>query len=135
MACAEIIRLSAAGRAATLSPPQSTEHAMGKFVLIESNDSFQSKAVDGFVRLAADLAALGHEVTLFLVQNAVLMARRGIPTEPLRAASAAGVAVLADDFSLRERGIAAERMVEYVAADGIDAIVEKLAAGHKTFWH
>jgi predicted peroxiredoxin len=108
---------------------------MDKFVLIESNDSFQSKAVDGFVRLAADLAALGHEVTLFLVQNAVLMARRGTATEPLRAASAAGVAVLADDFSLRERGIPAERMVEHVTAESIDVVVAKLAAGHKTFWH
>ncbi|HVY64626.1 MAG TPA: DsrE family protein [Gammaproteobacteria bacterium] len=108
---------------------------MGRFLLIESDDAFQSKAVDGFLKLATDLASLGHRVTLFLVQNAVLMTRRGAPSEALHAAALAGVEVLADDFSLRERGIPAARMSEHVTVTGIDTVVDRLAAGDRAFWH
>jgi hypothetical protein len=44
-----------------------------------------------------------------------------------------GVTVLADDFSLQERGIS--KLAEGITAAPIDAIVDRLAAGHKTLWH
>jgi len=44
-----------------------------------------------------------------------------------------GVTVLADDFSLQERGIT--KLAEGVAAAPIDVVVDHLAAGDKTLWH
>jgi hypothetical protein len=43
------------------------------------------------------------------------------------------VTVLADDFSLQERGIA--KLAEGVTAAPIDVVVDHLAAGHKAIWH
>jgi len=43
------------------------------------------------------------------------------------------VKVLADDFSLKERGIS--KLAEGIAASPIDVVVDHLAAGHKTLWH
>jgi hypothetical protein len=47
----------------------------------------------------------------------------------------AGVKVLADDFSLAERGIPHARLAAGVDTAPIDVVVDHLAAGHKTFWH
>ena len=48
-------------------------------------------------------------------------------------AGRSGVKVLADDFSLQERGIT--KLAEGVAVAPIDVVVDHLAAGHKTLWH
>jgi hypothetical protein len=63
----------------------------------------------------------------------VLPARPSAHSAALSALARSGVTVLADDFSLRERGIA--QLVEGVAAAPIDVVVDDLAAGHKTLWH
>ena len=83
-----------------------------------------------------ELAKGGNEVTLFLVQNGVLPARRGAATnESLAALSAAGVTVLADDFSLRERGIVGERLSDGVASAALDVVIDQMADGAKTIWN
>jgi hypothetical protein len=46
-----------------------------------------------------------------------------------------GVEVLADDFSLRERGIVAGRLASGVKSAPIDVVVDQLADGRKTIWH
>jgi len=43
------------------------------------------------------------------------------------------VKVLADDFSLQERGIS--KLADGVLASPIDVVVDHLEAGHKTLWH
>jgi len=83
--------------------------------------------------LAKGLVEGGNQVTLFLVQNGVLPARPSAHSAALSALARSGVTVLADDFSLRERGIA--QLAEGVAATSIDVVVDDLAAGHKTLWH
>jgi hypothetical protein len=108
---------------------------MSKYMLIESRDPFESNDVAFSYDLAAGLAKAGHEVTLLLVQNGVLPARRGAKADALARAMSAGVKVLADDFSLAERGIATSRLVGGVAPAPIDVVVEHMAHGHKTLWH
>jgi predicted peroxiredoxin len=108
---------------------------MAKYLLIESRDPFEAKDVDYFHRLATSLARKGHDVTLFLLQNGVLPARAGADGAALTEARAAGVQILADDFALRERGIGPERLVEGVLAADLDAVIDRLAAGHTTLWH
>jgi predicted peroxiredoxin len=108
---------------------------MSKYMLIESRDPFDSNDVAFSYDLAANLAKAGNEVTLLLVQNGVLPARRGAKAEGLARAIAAGVKVLADDFSLGERGITHERLVAAIAPSPIDVVVDHMAQGHKTLWH
>ena len=110
---------------------------MAKYLLIESRDPFETNDVGTyFYDLAAGLAKEGNEVTLFLVQNGVLPARKSAKSEPLCSKLAqSGVTVLADEFSLRERGIPAARLATGVKAAPLDVVVDQLAEGRKALWH
>jgi sulfur relay (sulfurtransferase) complex TusBCD TusD component (DsrE family) len=108
---------------------------MAKYMLIESRDPFDSNDVAFSYDFAGSLARAGHEVTLLLVQNGVLPARRGAKVEGLAGAVKAGVRVLADDFSLHERGIPHARLTPGVEPAPIDVVIDHLAEGHKTLWH
>ncbi len=105
---------------------------MAKYLLIESRGP---EGADFCYDLATGLAGAGHDVTLFLVQNGVLPARTGSANGGLSRMSAAGVRVLADDFSLRERGISASKLANDVTAAPIDTVVDALAEGRKAIWH
>lgn len=105
---------------------------MADYLLIESRDPFTSRDVDGFWDLARDLVADGHAVTLFLVQNGVLAARN---QERLGELAQAGVEVLADDFSLQERGIAADRLTGGVRPAPLSTVIDQLGAGRRALWH
>ncbi|MGH8243803.1 MAG: DsrE family protein [Steroidobacteraceae bacterium] len=107
---------------------------MAKYVLIESRDSFTTQAVLGHFELAVGLRRSGSEVALYLVQNGVLPARAGADGGALHEALAAGVAVYADDFSLRERGIADADVARGVKPAGIDLVVQRLADGSKVLF-
>lgn len=108
---------------------------MSSYLFIESRDPFESADVAAQVELAAGLARDGATVTLFLVQNGVLAARRGAASDLVARATQAGVEVLADEFSLRERAIAPERLVAGVRPAPIDVVVDQLEAGRKALWH
>ena len=58
------------------------------------------------LRAGDELLGENAAVTLFLVENAVLGARAGAKVRDLEKIARAGVRILADDFALRERGIA-----------------------------
>ena len=108
---------------------------MSKYLLIESRDPFETADVTYYYDLAEGLARAGNEVTLFLVQNGVLPARRSAKSELLGKLAEAGVQILADDFSLRERGIAGDRLATDVKAAPLDTVVDQLAEGRKAMWH
>lgn len=106
---------------------------MAEYLLIESRDPFESNDVLYYYDLAKGLVEGGNQVTLFLVQNGVLSARQSAHSPALSTLAQSGVTVLADDFSLKERGIA--KLAEGIAAAPIDVVVDRLADGHKTLWH
>jgi sulfur relay (sulfurtransferase) complex TusBCD TusD component (DsrE family) len=108
---------------------------MSKYLLIESRDPFETADVGYAYELAQNLVKAGNTVTLFLVQNGVLPARKSAKSDALAALARAGVEVLADEFSLRERGIATERLVGGVKAAPLDVVVDQLAEGRKAIWH
>ena len=108
---------------------------MTRYLLIESRDPFDSNDVGFCCDLAHRLAAAKNEVTLFLVQNGVLPARSGARSEDLVKLTGAGVRVLADSFSLRERGIDERRLATGVAAAPLDVVLDALAEGVKVIWH
>ncbi len=108
---------------------------MNRYLFIESLDPFESNDVQQFCELAAGLARDGHPVTLFLVQNGVLGARESPRSERLAELAALGVEILADEFSLRERGIRVERLARGVKPAPLDVVVDQLAEGRKALWH
>ncbi|HXV40319.1 MAG TPA: hypothetical protein VD701_05085 [Steroidobacteraceae bacterium] len=107
---------------------------MSKYLLIESRDPFESTAVRDHVGLAAGLRQAGAEVALYLVQNGVLPCRAGANAAELGEALAAGVELLADDFSLRERGIQDGDLMRGVRPAPIDLVVSRLAGGWKVMF-
>jgi hypothetical protein len=111
------------------------ENSMTGYLLIESRDPLESGDVPYFYDLAASLSRGGTPVTLFLVQNAVLPARRGAAATGLEAAARSNVKVLADEFSLRERGIALDRLAPHITPASIDVVIDQLVEGRKTLWH
>ncbi len=111
---------------------------MPDYVLIESRDPFECAESAYFLELARSLIAdkkSAGKVTLFLVQNGVFPARKCEASKNIAALARAGVEVLADEFSLRERGISTERLIPEVKPAPIDVVVDHLAAGRKALWH
>jgi len=102
-----------------------------KYLLIESRDPFTAQAASGHAELAVDLRRAGNAVTLYLVQNGVLPARAGADGGALHEAITAGVEVLADDFSLRERGIGERDVARGVKPAAIGLVADRLADAWK----
>jgi hypothetical protein len=107
---------------------------VAQYLLIESSSPWGPGPTADFYRLARDLALQGHDVTLYLVQNGVLAARVGAREAGL-ADVAARVRILADDFSLRERGISAADLRPPVRPAPIETVADLLADGVRAVWH
>jgi sulfur relay (sulfurtransferase) complex TusBCD TusD component (DsrE family) len=108
---------------------------MPGYLLIESHDPFESTSAARTCELAMQLRAAGHEVALFLVQNGVLAVRSGARRAELDKVIRNHVEVLADEFSLRERGISSAGLVAGVRAAPIDSVVERMTAGWNALWN
>jgi|SRR5437879_1829113 len=108
---------------------------MSKYVLIQSKSPWESGDVARFYELARELGKAGGDVTFFLVQNGVMAARAGAKDAAFDQLLGENVRVLADDFSLRERGIGLEALKQGVKPSPIDEVVDHLAAGAKALWH
>ncbi|MFQ5670133.1 MAG: DsrE family protein [Acidobacteriota bacterium] len=108
---------------------------MAEYLLISSRDPFETSTAEEFHMLASRLASHGDRVTLFLVQNGVLPARCCPRSQSLERAAESGVEILADAFSLRERGIAGNRLTRGVQPAPLATIIDQLAAGRKALWH
>jgi len=109
---------------------------MGTYLLIESRDPFDSADVERMYELAAGLAEHADEVTVYLVQNGVMPVRAASPASARVRELAARATVLADDFSLRERGITDDEITEGVRPVPIEVLVDLLAEpGRKVMWH
>ena len=106
---------------------------MSSYLIIEARDPFDSADVANAHALASGLADGGSDVTMFLVQNGVMPARAGSSAAADLTALSGKVQVLADDFSLRERGITS--LADGVTQSDVDALVDMLADGRKVIWH
>ncbi len=108
---------------------------MATYLLIESRDPFESREVTRTWELAAGLARDKNQVTLLLIENGVFAARESLATDELSRLAKDGVTVLAERFSLSERGITDARIAGPVKSASLDVVVEHLEHGHKVLWH
>ena len=108
---------------------------MSTYVFIDSRDPFDYADTPAFLELVAGVRQHGSQTTLFLIQNAVLAARRGARSaERFAELAGQGVTVLADAFSLRERAI--DTVAGGVQPVEIDALVDLLLTpAVKAVWH
>ena len=109
---------------------------MTNYLFIESRDPFESLDVRFVAEAAQALKERGHAVTVFLVQNGVLAARRAARDSYLAQLAEAGVTLLADDFSLSERGIQPTELHAGVQPVGVETLVDALVEENtKAIWH
>jgi sulfur transfer complex TusBCD TusB component (DsrH family) len=109
---------------------------MSKYLMIESRDPHHHGDVAYYYDLAHGLVSEGHEVVLYLVQNGVFAARQSPRSLRLLEIARAGVRVVADDVSLRERGIGMETLASGVRPASIDLVVDLLAdQATRAMWH
>ena len=109
---------------------------MSKYIFIETRDPFESRDTQFVETTATALKQSGHEVTVFLVQNGVLATRRNAADSYLSRLTAAGVNLLADDFSLCERGIQSAELQPGVQSSSIETLVDALLQSNtKAIWH
>jgi predicted peroxiredoxin len=106
---------------------------MAKYLFVESRDPFEFTDVKHTWDLAVDLANKGDDVAMFLVQNAVLAARRSASVSTMSDLSA--VRVFADDLSLEERAIEFDSVRDGVTVAGIDQLTDLIMEdGRKPIW-
>jgi sulfur transfer complex TusBCD TusB component (DsrH family) len=85
--------------------------------------------------LCRSLAGRGSPVTVYLAQNGVFPLRKTSAAAPHLAALTAVARVWADDFSLRERGIADHELSPRVERASIDSLVDLITEdGSKVIW-
>jgi sulfur relay (sulfurtransferase) DsrF/TusC family protein len=109
---------------------------MANYVFIESRDPVESRDARFVVETATALRKESHTVTVFLIQNGALAARRRAVHSHVPALVAAGIRVLADAFSLRERGIGAAELCEGIQETTIEALVDLLVEPDaRALWH
>jgi sulfur relay (sulfurtransferase) complex TusBCD TusD component (DsrE family) len=110
------------------------EESMTQYVLIESRDPFESRDTEFVEQTAITIKERGHRVTVFLLQNGVFAARK--TTARLQRLTDAGVILLADDFSLRERGIKTAELARGFQESGINSLVDMITQPDtKAIWH
>jgi len=98
---------------------------MSSYLFIESRDPFDSRDSHFVVETATQLKRSG-----------VLAARKSARNSHLPRLAEEGITLLADDFSLRERGIQSGEMLPDIAESSIDALVDLLVQENtKAIWH
>lgn len=109
---------------------------MTNYLFIETRDAFESCDTRFVEQTAIALKQRGSEVTIFLLQNGVLAARRNGRDSYLSRLSQAGVNLLADDFSLCERGIQTAELAPGIQPSNIETLVDALVQEDtKAIWH
>ena len=107
---------------------------MTKYIFIESRDPFESRDTSFIAETASALKQRGHEVTVFLLQNGVFGARNS--PKSLAKLADAGINVLADDFSLKERGMDDTELARGIRPAAIENLVQALVQENtKAIWH
>jgi sulfur relay protein TusB/DsrH len=109
---------------------------VSRYVLIETKSPLDGGAYA--FDLGKQLREANHDVTVYLLQDAVFSARRNFPAgeKLIREAERSGLRVLADAVSARQRGVVGDRVARGVSVTDMDDLVELLMErSDKAIWH
>ena len=107
---------------------------MNHYVLVSGQDPTNPAVWSSFRDLAGRLAS-NHQVTAYLIDNAVLAARPSELSGCLGDLHAEGVRILCDDFALHLRGIDSHRLVPTVSTSTMEDLLDTLEQGAKIIWY
>ena len=109
---------------------------MINYLFIETREPFESNDVRFVVETAAALKQRDNEVTIFLIQKAVLACRQKATGTELRELPKSGIRLIADEFSLHERGILIDELLPGIHISNIDSVVDIIARENtRVIWH
>ncbi|APJ03885.1 DsrE family protein [Silvanigrella aquatica] len=109
---------------------------MDQYLLISSTDHFDSGNINNFYYLALNLKLQKNNVKLFFLQNAVFSLRKNIPNfNSISNLISSDIPIYVDDFSLKERGLGKENILEGIMISHLDFIIEQLLTKTKVIWH
>ena len=109
---------------------------MARYLLVESKSPLEGG--EYAFELGKQLRELKHEVVLYLLQDAVFAARKRFEAgeKLLAEAKTQNLTLLADEISLRQRGITKERLAEAVRVSNTGELVDLLMEkSDKAIWH
>jgi len=109
---------------------------MARYLLIESKDPLNGGEYS--FELGRQLREIKHDVTVYLVQDAVFAARKGFAAGErlLTEARKSGLGLLADEISLRQRGVGKDRLSAEVKVSNMGELVDLLMErSDKAIWH
>jgi len=109
---------------------------MAQYLLVESKSP--QEGGDYSFELAKQLKPLKHDVTIYLIQDAVFAARKRFQAgeKLLAEAKASKLKLLADEVSLRQRGITKSRLAEGVRVSNTSELADLLMEkSDKAIWH
>jgi sulfur relay protein TusB/DsrH len=108
---------------------------MAKYLIVDSRDLTEYTNGRYIQKVAGKLKEDGNDVTLFLIENGVLAARKGAEIgKNLTELSKRGTRIMAEDISCRARGIS--QLAEGVAQSNMDQLADLIAEGSdKVLWY
>ena len=107
---------------------------MKDVMVIESRDPIMISDTEWGAELVRGMAAAGARSCMMLVENGVIAARNGAAVPWMDALKADGVAVVADRYALRERGIGENELAEGVIGAELGIVIDWLDAGARILW-
>lgn len=105
---------------------------MENLLIIETRDAAEHRGPERTMELAMGMQAAATSTAVFLTENAVFSARRGLGL--LDQALQGGLSIAADEFALAERGISATELLEGIIVADVGLVVDHLAAGASVMW-
>lgn|SRR2546425_10763774 len=109
---------------------------MASYLLIETKNPLDGGAYA--FELGQQLRELEHDVTVYLLQDAVFAARKSFRTGRtlIEQADRGGIKVLADAVSARQRGVTGDRVAKEVRVSDMPELVQLLMErADKAVWH
>lgn len=109
---------------------------MNSYLLIESQDHFESLRVNEFYQMAIQLKENNNEVVLFILQNGVFSFRKSVRNNNLiNSLIKKDIPIFIDEFSIRERGIPKQNITDGIIISSLEVILELLIKKCKVIWH
>src|SRR5918992_435475 len=109
---------------------------MSRYLLIETKSPLDGGTYA--FELGQQLRELRHDVTVYLLQDGVLTARRSFKAgqELIQQADHHGLRVLVDAVSARQRGVIGDRVAKEVSLADMGELVDHLMErADKAIWH
>ena len=108
---------------------------MSRYLIVDSRDIQEYTGGAYIMNLTGKLRQKKHDVTLFLIENGVLAARKGSRSAAkLGELSKGGTKVLAEDISCKARGVAV--LADGVASGTMDQLADLIVDGSdKVIWY